>query len=103
MTDRQLRGLSRVQLMQLLLEQEKEIQTLRAQLEKAESALESREILLLKAGSIAEASLQLNGVFEAAQAAANQYLENIERLSRQLGQHGVKRDEGQTAAQKTDS
>ena len=30
-----------------------------------------------KAGSIAEASLMLNGVFEAAQAAVDQYLENI--------------------------
>ena len=32
------------------------------------------------AGSIAEASLQLNGIFEAAQAASAQYLENIQHL-----------------------
>ena len=37
--------------------------------------------MLNKAGSIAEAALQLNGVFQAAEAAAAQYLENIQRLS----------------------
>ena len=36
-----------------------------------------------KAGTLAEASLSLNGVFEAAEAAAQQYLENIERMSGQ--------------------
>lgn len=32
---------------------------------------------------MAEAALKLNGVFEAAQEAANQYLENLRRLSRE--------------------
>ena len=41
----------------------------------------SRRIELEEAGSIAEASLRLNGVFEAAQKAADQYLENLRRLS----------------------
>ena len=36
-----------------------------------------REIELREAGSIAEAALRLNGVFEAAQKAADQYLYNI--------------------------
>lgn len=36
-----------------------------------------REIELEKAGSIAEAALRLNGVFEMAQKAADQYLYNI--------------------------
>ena len=46
---------------------------------------ESRRIELEKAGSIAEASLRLNGVFEAAQKAADQYLENLRRLSEEHG------------------
>lgn len=37
----------------------------------------SRRIELEKSGSIAEAALKLNGVFEAAQRAADQYLDNI--------------------------
>lgn len=39
-----------------------------------------REIELADAGSIAEASLRLNGIFEAAQRAADQYLHNIRLL-----------------------
>ena len=45
----------------------------------------SRRIELEKAGSIAEASLRLNGVFEAAQKAADQYLENLRQLSEEHG------------------
>lgn len=40
----------------------------------------SRVIELEDAGSIAEAALRLNGVFEAAQKAAEQYLMNVKRL-----------------------
>ena len=39
--------------------------------------------LLKNAGSIAEAALALNGVFESADKAAAQYLENIKRCSEQ--------------------
>jgi hypothetical protein len=49
---------------------DKELKTTKAQLNKREIAIES-------AGSIAEAALKLNGVFEAAQKAADQYLENV--------------------------
>lgn len=41
----------------------------------------SRVIELNEAGSIAEASLRLNGVFEAAQQAAEQYLMNVRRIA----------------------
>jgi len=41
----------------------------------------SREIELEEAGSIAEAALRINGVFEAAQRAAEQYLMNVRRLA----------------------
>ena len=42
----------------------------------------SREIELAEAGSIAEAALKLNGIFEAAQRAAEQYLMNVKRIGR---------------------
>ena len=42
---------------------------------------EKREIELAKAGSIAKAALKLNGVFEAAQQAAEQYVYNVKRLA----------------------
>ena len=41
----------------------------------------SRVIELEEAGNIAEASLKLNGIFEAAQRAAEQYLINIKRIA----------------------
>ena len=41
----------------------------------------SREIELTEAGSIAEAALRLNGIFEAAQKAADQYLMNVKKLA----------------------
>lgn len=77
MTDKQLRKLSRGDLLQLLLEQIKENERLREQVAELSRQLNERKIVLEKAGSIAEASLMLNGVFEAAQAAVDQYLENI--------------------------
>ena len=42
--------------------------------------LESKRIIIKESGSIAEASLKINKVFETAQLAADQYLENIKRL-----------------------
>lgn len=81
MTDRELRKLSRADLLELLVEQLKENEQLRAQLEAAQEQLAVRKIEIDKAGSIAEASLQLNGVFQAAQAACAQYIENIEQLN----------------------
>lgn len=54
-----------------------QIQEYRDFMEKSRS---SRRIELEHAGSIAEAALKLNGVFEAAQKAADQYLYNIQLL-----------------------
>ena len=54
---------------------------LREDLAQAKKALESRQITLNEAGSIAVAALQINGVFEAAQAASQQYIENIRSLN----------------------
>lgn len=81
MTDRDLRKLSRSDLLDLLLSQTKELEILRAELEEANQRLEERSIILQEAGSIAEASLQLNGVFAAAENACAQYMENIKNLS----------------------
>lgn len=77
MTDRELRKLSRKDLLELLLAQSREVDALKDELERTKAALSDRQIHIEKAGSIAEAALRLNGVFEAAQAAADQYLENV--------------------------
>ena len=79
MTDRELRKLSRAELLELLLEESRENERLRAQLQEMNEKLADRAIRIERAGSIAEAALQLNGVFQAAEEAAAQYLENVRR------------------------
>ena len=81
MTDKDLRKLNRVELLQMLLEQGRQNDALRAQLDQANAQLASRQVALDEAGSIAEAAMQLNQVFASAQRAADQYLENIRTLS----------------------
>jgi chromosome segregation ATPase len=56
-----------------------------------EAISQNRRIQMEEAGSIAEAALRLNGVFEAAQAAADEYLENLRLLCQE-------RAEGRPAA-----
>lgn len=80
MTDKELRRMSRSELLELLIFQMEENEKLRRQLDKATKKLKQREIIIEESGSIAEAAMRLNGVFQAAEKAAQQYLENIKRL-----------------------
>lgn len=82
MTDNELSKLNRKDLLEMLLKLSEENQELREKLKTAESALADRQIKIDSAGSIAEAALALNGLFEATQAACRQYTDNIESLSR---------------------
>lgn len=86
MTDIELKKLKRNELLQLLLEQSKTVEALRAELEEKNRLLEDRNIKIAQSGSIAEAALKLNDVFEAAQAAADQYLQNIKLAAEQENQ-----------------
>lgn len=99
MTDKELRKLSRVELLEMLVELSKQNEGLQNQLKEQEAQhqarieeieedsrtriaalqkqLEDKKVAIGKAGSIAEACLQINGIFEAAQASAEQYLVNV--------------------------
>lgn len=81
MTDAELKKLKRNELLQLLIEQSKEVEALKAQLKEKNRLLEDRRINIENSGSIAEAALKLNKVFEAAQEAADQYLYSIKAKS----------------------
>ena len=72
MTDKELRRLSRSELLEMLIAQTEENNRLRSRLEQAEAQLQDRRITIDKAGSLAEAALQLNHVFEDADRAAQQ-------------------------------
>lgn len=94
-TDKSLKKLKRNDLLRLLVEQSRQAEAYRAESEQriaeleAENAalrsdLESREIKLREAGSIADAAMQINDVFAAAQQAADQYLANLMDGDREL-------------------
>lgn len=80
MTNKELKRLSRRELLEIMLMQSKKIESLQQQLDNAKGMLEERKIINNNAGSIAEASLMINQVFESAQKSADQYLENIKRM-----------------------
>ena len=109
MTDKELRKLTRTELLELLLVQSRELDKVNRELENLQLQLEKREIALHQAGNIAEAALQLNGIFEAAQAAADQYLENVmspvsdtqKRCSEMLEETRRQCDEIRQSARKT--
>lgn len=80
MTEKELQKLTRQDLLELLLEAEKEKEALRNELETLRAEAADKRLLMNKVGSIAEASLLLNGVFTTAQAAADQYVLNVKRV-----------------------
>jgi len=73
-TEKELKKLNRYQLLELLVAQTKRADELQARLDELEQLLADRDIEMDALGSIAEASLRLNGVFQAAQEAADAYL-----------------------------
>ena len=81
MTEKELRKLSRRQLLELLLKQAEKVEILEGKLREAEDKINDRKIEASEAGTIAEAALRLNGVFAAADAAVDQYLENIKLMN----------------------
>ena len=83
MTDKELRKLSRAELLQMLITQIEENKKMQDRLSEVESKLQDRQICIDNVGSLAEASMSLNGVFQAAEAAAQQYLENIRSMNSQ--------------------
>ena len=89
MTDKELRKLKRTDLLELLIEQSKEVESLKKRIGEMEAELADRRLLIYKSGSISEAALKLNGVFEAAEAAAQEYLENIRRISEEKTQEAA--------------
>ena len=81
MTEKELRRLSRRELLEMLITRTIENERLTEELQQARKELSDRELIQERAGSMAEAALQLNGVFEAADRAAREYLETIRRMA----------------------
>ncbi len=81
MTEKELRRLRRSDLIEILLELSKENLELREQLQEAQKKLQERQIVIEESGSLAEATLKLNRIFEDAQAGA----EGLEPSARGFG------------------
>ena len=80
MTSKELKRMSRIELLEMLLTLVEENEQLKTQLKDATEELNSRKLKQESAGSIAEAALQLNSVFEDADIAAKHYLDSIKQL-----------------------
>ena len=74
MTNKELKKLNRAQLLELLIDQSREIDRLQTALDETKQKLEKRELALSQCGSIADASLAITEIFERAQGAADLYL-----------------------------
>jgi len=82
MQEKKLHKLGKTDLLTLIYKQEKQIQQLTKEVEELKKQLEDRTINLKEAGSIAEASLRINKIFEVAQQAADEYLKSIKEVNK---------------------
>ena len=84
MNKNNLKRLGRKELLEMLLEISKENERLRKQNSQLEKQLQDRALAIEESGSMAEAALRLNEVFEAAQEACDQYLYNALQRCRKM-------------------
>lgn len=82
-----LKKLSRLEILELFLKQSEELAQVKKELKIAKEELEERRITISESGSIAEAALKLSGIFEVAQKAANEYLDNV-KAQKSTDTHG---------------
>lgn len=76
---KELKRLNRKELLEIVLAQLKRIEALESEMNKLNCSLASRRINIKESGSIAEAALKLNGIFEVAQQTCDNYLENVKK------------------------
>ena len=91
-----LKHLNRSELIDLIYEMKKRERELQTRLDEVEAQLQSKVITIAEAGSIADAAMQLNGVFQAAQMAADTYLISIKEKEEELSRliEEAKKDRG---------
>lgn len=80
MNSKELRKLSRQELLEMLIEQTKRADELQEKLNLLEEQIQQRELTINNVGSLAEAALRINKVFEAADKAVEQYIESVKKL-----------------------
>lgn len=81
MTDKELKKLHRRDLLELLIHQTEDNEKLQSDVDLLNAQLQSKNVNMAKAGSIAEAVVQVNEVFQKADKIAEEYIENVRLLS----------------------
>ena len=80
MTDKEFKRLSRSQLIEIIYQFQIKVEELTQENQTLNGALEDKRLRITRAGNIAAAALEVNHVMQAAQNAAQQYLEEIQAL-----------------------
>lgn len=84
MNNKELKKLNRRDLLELVLIQTKKIEELEKELEVKTHELNSKKINIEESGSIAEAILKINKVFENAQEVAEQYIKAVKENTKEI-------------------
>ena len=92
MTQKELRWVRRANLLEMLVDSEKQIEALKARIAELEETLKSRSIAIEESGSVAEAAFQLNDIFVAAQKTADQYIENVQEKCARIEEESLARE-----------
>lgn len=80
MTDKEFKRLNRSQLIEIIYQFQIKLEELTQENQLLQTALDDKRLRITRAGNIAEAALEVNNVMQAAQNAAQQYLDEIQVL-----------------------
>ncbi len=80
MAEKELRKMSRTELIEIIYALQQNEKQLKNEIESLRKSLNEKTIIIENSGSIAEAALKLNHIFEDAQAAAEQYIQSIQTM-----------------------
>ncbi len=80
MNAKELKSLSRGDLLEMLIMQTDRVERMEIELQEAKRRAEARDIIIERSGTLAEAAMHINEVWKAADKAAAQYLSNVLRM-----------------------
>ena len=83
MNDKEIRKLNRAQLIEIIYQLQLNQEELEPENKRLKEELEDKRLRIKNAGNIAYAALEINNVMEAAQNAANVYLEEIREMKKE--------------------
>ena len=92
MKDKRLSKLNREELLELMLEQSREIDRLREELTEAKESLKKRDEMIHGCDSVAQAAAEVSDLFHAAQDAVDIYILNIRRICEERAAAAGKED-----------